>query len=419
MESAMESEGEDLVEDWEYDVDEEGAMGLTDWEELNSNRWYNEIPTITFPHSNRDGVESIGGTPLDQWQESLRNVRREIDIGGKTLQEVEAAAGRIKEGEVFTCFKEFDFCVDCWCVMNMRSSVKFKTKSIMRVRVCIYGLLVRKKGVGKITKWSGESSSRYIASTDLPHVLGVRSYKDFSRRLQNPSQPMLRPDRPDLNLHSQEFSQSTPRRKRNRCPRGECGEQPRYEAAAMVRTAFEDSEDEEGSDAEDEGQECGKGPSKKPPNQANKYGSGLVSVLDIRFNLILEEAGNRLDCGREFVQYIRRIDPERFVRYALPLPRYGRIASNSVECMNGALKPIRDFAPCRIAGQMWMYMLRLFCERREKANRSTERFTTFAKERLSEEEKECGRQSGHNRSKCPLTAILRDPELRHDMTPDV
>ncbi|KAL3682397.1 hypothetical protein R1sor_000419 [Riccia sorocarpa] len=333
MESAMESE----VKDWEYDVDEEGAMGLAYWEELNSNRWY-----------------------------------------------IEAAAGRIKEGEVFTCFKEFDFCADC----------------------------------------------------------------------------------------CQEFSQSTPRRKRNKCPRGECGEQPRYDVAAMVRTAFEDSEDEEGSDAEDEGQECGKGSSKKPPNQANKYcsigvwtcsvenfenwmwflhnlkisiaglssdevfivsdrqkglekaisemlpenphmhcghhlkmnvqkhfGKVAVQVLqslfhapsEERFNSILEEAGNCLDCGREFVQYIRRTDPERFVRYALPLPRYGRTTSNSVEVMNGVLKPIRDFAPCRIAGQMWMYMLRLFCERREAANRSTERFTTFAKERLSEEETECGR----------------------------
>ncbi|KAL3695285.1 hypothetical protein R1sor_009361 [Riccia sorocarpa] len=125
--------------------------------------------------------------------------------------------------------------------------------------------------------------------------------------------------------------------------------------------------------------------------------------------------------------------------------------------MNGVLKPIKDFAPCRIVGQMWMYMLHLFCERREKANRSTERFTTFAKERLLEEETETCRapplairtgrarvvripnggpsnrapivefeylvfqepRSGHNRSKCPLTAILREPELRQDMTPDV
>ncbi|KAL3700257.1 hypothetical protein R1sor_018279 [Riccia sorocarpa] len=123
-------------------------------------------------------------------------------------------------------------------------------------------------------------------------------------------------------------------------------------------------------------------------NVQKHFGKVAVQVLqslfhapsEERFNSILEEVGNRLDCGREFVQYIRRIDPERFVCYALPLPRYGRTTSNSVEVMNGALKPIRDFAPCRIAGQMWMYMLHLFCERRETANRSTERFTAFAKE---------------------------------------
>ncbi|KAL3694367.1 hypothetical protein R1sor_008018 [Riccia sorocarpa] len=257
MESAMELKMDYWVEDWGNDVDEEGAMGLTDWEELNSNRWYNEIPTITFPHSNKDGTESTRGTPLDQWQESLRNMRRETDIAGKTLQEVEAAACRIKEGEVFTCFKEFDFCVDWWCMMNMRSSVKFKMKCNMRERVCRFGLPVRKKGVGKIIEWLGESSSRYTTSTDLPHVLGVRSYKDFSRRRQ-------------ALLSNVEFSQSIPSRNRNICPRVECGEKPRYDAAAMVRVAFEDSEDEQGSDADDEGEECGKGPSKKLPNEANK-----------------------------------------------------------------------------------------------------------------------------------------------------
>ncbi|KAL3687344.1 hypothetical protein R1sor_013653 [Riccia sorocarpa] len=127
-------------------------------------------------------------------------------------------------------------------------------------------------------------------------------------------------------------------------------------------------------------------------NQPAKY-CRAFSILHPKrgFISILEEAGNRLECGREFVQYIRRIDPERFVRYALPLHRYGRITSNEVECMNGTLKLIRDSTPCRIAGQMWIYMLHLLCERREKANRSTERFTTFAKDRLSEKEKECGR----------------------------
>ncbi|KAL3698549.1 hypothetical protein R1sor_012625 [Riccia sorocarpa] len=205
---------------------------------------------------------------------------------------VEAVAGRIKGGEVFKCFKEFDFCADCWCMMNMRSSVKLKTKSSMRVRVCRYGLPVRKKGVGKIIEWPGESSSQNTASTDLPHALGVRSYRDFSRRLRNPSQLMLRHDRPNLNLHSQEFSQSIPRRKRNKCPRGECEEHPRYEAVAMVRTAFEDSEDEEGSDAEDEGQECGKGPSKKPPN--NKCEWRIRCTLNKRTVLLEDRSVGRM-----------------------------------------------------------------------------------------------------------------------------
>ncbi|KAL3685772.1 hypothetical protein R1sor_003794 [Riccia sorocarpa] len=168
--------------------------------EVNSYGEYNGIGNGEM--INKDGVEFTRGTHLDQWQESLRNVRREIDIGGKTLQEDEAAAGRIKEEEVFTCFKEFHFCADCWCVMNMRTSVKFKMKCNMRVRVCRYGPPVRKKGVGKIIEWPGESSSLYTTSTDLPHILGVRTYKDFSRRRHTPSTPMLRPDRPDLNLHN-------------------------------------------------------------------------------------------------------------------------------------------------------------------------------------------------------------------------
>ncbi|KAL3697616.1 hypothetical protein R1sor_011692 [Riccia sorocarpa] len=67
-------------------------------------------------------------------------------------------------------------------------------------------------------------------------------------------------------------------------------------------------------------------------NVQKHFGKVAVQVLqnlfhapyEERFNSILEEAGNRLDFGRKFVQYVRRIDPERYVRYALPLPRYGR-----------------------------------------------------------------------------------------------
>ncbi|KAL3688933.1 hypothetical protein R1sor_015242 [Riccia sorocarpa] len=72
--------------------------------------WYQENPAISCT----DAVASEGGTTLDDWQRSIRNVRREIDIGGKTLQEVESAASRVRFGEVFSSFKEFEFSVDCW-----------------------------------------------------------------------------------------------------------------------------------------------------------------------------------------------------------------------------------------------------------------------------------------------------------------
>ncbi|KAL3690204.1 hypothetical protein R1sor_016513 [Riccia sorocarpa] len=131
----MDMDFDSNIDDWNEDID----LVEEDWEALNGNRWYQENPAISY---RTDAVASEGGTTLDDWQRSIRNVRREIDIGGKTLQEdmirmlyVESAAIRVRFGEVFNSFKEFEFSVDCWCVINMRSSSKFKTKSNVRVRV--------------------------------------------------------------------------------------------------------------------------------------------------------------------------------------------------------------------------------------------------------------------------------------------
>ncbi|KAL3682442.1 hypothetical protein R1sor_000464 [Riccia sorocarpa] len=154
------------IDDWNEDID----LVEEDWEALNGNRWYQENPAISY---RTDAVASEGGATLDDWQRSIRNVRREIDIGGKTLQEVESAASRVRFGEVFSSFKEFEFSVDCWCVINMRSSSKFKTKSNMRVRVCRFGLAVRKKGMGNIREWPGNSESQPVSQRDVPHVLGL------------------------------------------------------------------------------------------------------------------------------------------------------------------------------------------------------------------------------------------------------
>ncbi|KAL3698773.1 hypothetical protein R1sor_012849 [Riccia sorocarpa] len=282
----MDMDFDSNIDDWNEDID----LVDEDWEALNGNRWYQENPAISYP---TDAVASEGGTALDDWQRSIRNVRREIDIGGKTLQEVESAASRVRFGEVFSSFKEFEFSVYCWCVINMRSSSKFKTKSNMRVRVCRFGLAVRKKGMGNITEWPGNSVSQPVSQRDVPHVLGVRSFNDFNRRLRTPSIPVVRRDRPDLNLHSQDFVASSPRRRKKRCNRGECGEKPRYDAAAMVRAvndAAEEEEEEEdieefnvGYDGEDE-QGC-KG-SKKPQQQAQRC-EWRISIQRLRSEAVM------------------------------------------------------------------------------------------------------------------------------------
>ncbi|KAL3698508.1 hypothetical protein R1sor_012584 [Riccia sorocarpa] len=149
----------------------------------------------------------------------------------------------------------------------------------------------------------------------------------------------------------------------------------------------DDAEEEEEEDIEEfnvgyegEDEEGCKG-SKKPQQQAQRCEW---------FNFVMEEAEARLDQGSEFKRYIQRIDPARYALYAMSLPRYGRTTSNAVESMNAALKRIKDYAPCRIICQMCLYLLNLFCERREKANRSTNELTDYCKERMEEFGQNCG-----------------------------
>ncbi|KAL3691846.1 hypothetical protein R1sor_005497 [Riccia sorocarpa] len=104
----------------------------------------------------------------------------------------------------------------------------------------------------------------------------------------------------------------------------------------------------------------------------------------------LVEMETRSSKGPNLVRYIRQIPMDRYVRFAIPLPRYGRTTSNIVECINGALKPVRDYAPCHIIWQMWNYMLNLFYARREKACESSEELTAFATKRMKEIVQNCG-----------------------------
>ncbi|KAL3702256.1 hypothetical protein R1sor_020278 [Riccia sorocarpa] len=68
-----------------------GEMTVEEWEELNDHRWYRESPVYS-PVLNVGRVNNGNQSILENWQRSARNVRGEMDIGGKTLHEVEEAA---------------------------------------------------------------------------------------------------------------------------------------------------------------------------------------------------------------------------------------------------------------------------------------------------------------------------------------
>ncbi|KAL3699742.1 hypothetical protein R1sor_017764 [Riccia sorocarpa] len=428
----------------------------------------------------------------------LKNVITETSVDGT----VEEAAGRIHFGEVFASFNEFELCLDCWCVVNMRASHKFKRNPDCRVRICKYGLPARKKGVGKSCEWTPSEPSGSSQGLEPPDVLGVRSFNDFAARRNTPAFPRVRPDRPDLNLEEQVFSQCTQRKKKRVGVKGGCGEKNRYDATQMTEFRRQYTRDVEympmfrmRSICQDiisgcEQQSFSQIPSlcarisevdpsavvdwyrfdgtcvfmrafvcpsacrnvlrycqkivaldacftknKKYPTQLFIASTvdGNSQVLPLAYavaptenyenwkwfiqNLMASMEG--LESPNLIIVSNRQKGLEKAVAEVLPRnfhmhcahhlkmnvqkhfgtaagkafltlvymndqARYARTTSNIMECINGALKPVRDYAPCHIIWQMWNYMLNLFYARREMARISSNELTEFATSRMTE-----------------------------------
>ncbi|KAL3677600.1 hypothetical protein R1sor_027548 [Riccia sorocarpa] len=171
-----------------------GEMTVEEWEELNDHRWYRESPVYT-PVLNAGGVNNVNQSILENWQ-------------------FEVAARRIRFGEVFASFNEFELCLDC-------------------------------------------------------------CFNDFAARRNTPTFPTVRPDRPDLNLEEQVFSQCTQRQKKRVGVKGGCGEKDRYYVAQMVRFTHSDSDgdDLDEEDIEGDEEDCDddpKKPCRKPPSHGTR-----------------------------------------------------------------------------------------------------------------------------------------------------
>ncbi|KAL3679642.1 hypothetical protein R1sor_022598 [Riccia sorocarpa] len=189
------------------------------WRELNDLRLNHETKT----------------TLLQQWKASAAAAvkkRPRLNLEGKTLRKVKEAVERIKIGDNFVSFDDFEFGLDCWCALHLRSSHKFKMLPTCKVRVCRYGRPLLKVGGEMVTEWPSVTPRPSAAVG--PSAVGVRSFQDFRQGRRTPSQPIRNLERPDLNLLNQEFTPVPTNRKKKRCGRGECGERSRYNVASMV-----------------------------------------------------------------------------------------------------------------------------------------------------------------------------------------
>ncbi|CAM6102768.1 unnamed protein product [Calypogeia fissa] len=96
------------------------------------------------------------------------------DLKGRSAEEVEREASKIRDRQYFSSFREFDRCMDSWGIMNGRTFSKHKTNDNFRVRLCRYGKTVRKNAKKTVQhdptiKGDSESSPESSNESDSQH----------------------------------------------------------------------------------------------------------------------------------------------------------------------------------------------------------------------------------------------------------
>ncbi|KAL3681605.1 hypothetical protein R1sor_024561 [Riccia sorocarpa] len=83
-----------------------------------------------------------------------------------------------------------------------------------------------------VEEWEELNDHRWYRESPVYSPVLV-DFNDFAARRNTSAFPTVRPDRPDLNLEEQVFSQCTQRQKKRVSVKGGCGEKDRYDAAQM------------------------------------------------------------------------------------------------------------------------------------------------------------------------------------------
>jgi hypothetical protein len=91
--------------------------------------------------------------------------------------------------------------------------------------------------------------------------------------------------------------------------------------------------------------------------------------FDIAMDSILKDS-------RPVAAYLHSI--ETWATYVFPLLRYGHITSNIVESLNGTWKHLRHLPPLRLLDSIWSSIMKTFCKRHKRAQKSPD-LTNHAK----------------------------------------
>ncbi|KAL3691676.1 hypothetical protein R1sor_005327 [Riccia sorocarpa] len=352
-----------------------GEMTVEEWEALNDHRWYRESPVYSHV-LNVGGVNNVNPSILENWQRSAQNLRGEMDIGGKTLHEVEEAAGRIQltqrediEGDEEDCDDDpkkvgrktpsqgtrcewtRSICQDiisgcqqqsfsqilslCARISEVDPSAvvdwhRFDgTCVFMRAFVCpsaCRNVLRYCQKIACFTKNKKYPTQLFIATTvdgnsevPLAYALApTENYENWRWFLQNLMASIDGLESPNVIIVSDRqkglekaVAHVLPRNFHMHCA---------HHLKMNVQKHF-----------------------------GTTAGKAFLTLVYMNSQAIYErrlvEMETGVSKGPDLVRYIRQIPMDRYVRFSIPLPRYGMMTSNAVECINGALKPIRDYAP--------------------------------------------------------------------------
>ena len=130
-------------------------------------------------------------------------------------------------------------------------------------------------------------------------------------------------------------------------------------------------------------------------NVRNEYGTKLealarsaaYSKTETSFKTCLKEIGKQ---KAEAQAYLENIEPNRWVLYAFPRPRYGQFTSNIQESVNKSWLPARDLPAVASTAWIWNYVMNQFFDRRGKRFRNN-RLTDLATNWLEEEKQASAR----------------------------